>query len=334
MFRSFLFNVLIFFISLSSARSEALPEIEIGYCLDSSTLILKGRILDENGRIKIEAVLKGAFPSNQVLIREFQDINKYGDYSPKLKVDWEVIIFLKTSEQHEIIPVFYWDNYSKMSKALGFGLSTLWFKDGRVFYGSSGPDDEIMFLRRGDQHNMESMIIEHVRNEKMINRIEKYKSCRKKFNQLEKLCEKYPYDEMIIDAMLKTDCSDQILDFVRPIVLDSQYTYIQKKLFPSFVKYGKQQIIPDLEAMFDREFKFWKEYIGEPERHLWWQLNSTLQMRFAIFSTLMSLIIENKLGDWELHANEVIDYFGSLEAYRTNNGYGTLQDSVQYWLQN
>jgi hypothetical protein len=103
-------------------------------------------------------------------------------------------------------------------------------------------------------------------------------------------------------------------------------------MLPSFVEYGKQQIVPDLEAMFDREFRFWKEYIEVPERRLWWHMESTLEMRFAIFKTLLQLIIENKLGDWELNANEVIDYFGSLEAYRTNIGYGTLHDSVQRWL--
>jgi hypothetical protein len=328
MFRSFLFIVLVFLISLPSARSESFPEINIGYCLDSSTLILKGRILNEDGSIKIESVLKGTFPSHHILIPEFRDINNFGDYSPKLKVDWEVIIFLKGSAQHGIIPV----DSSQMSKALGFGLSTLWFKDGSVFYGSNGPDDEIKFVRQGEQHSIESRILEHVRNEEAINRIEKYKSCKKKFNQLEKLYEESFYNEMIFDAMLKTDCSDQILDFVSPIVLDTQYNYMQKKMLPSFVEYGKQQIVPDLEAMFDREFRFWKEYIGVPERRLWWHMDSTLEMRFAIFKTLLQLIIENKLGDWELNANEVIDYFGSLEAYRTNIGYGTLHDSVQRWL--
>lgn len=332
MFRSFLFIVLIVHISLASARSEDWPEISIGYCLDSSTLIIKGRILDEDGTIKIEAILKGAFPSNQVLIRELRDINKYGNYSPKMKVDWEVIIFFKRGKQQEIIPVIYWDDSSNMSKALGFGLSTLWFKDGSVFYASKGPDDKLMFIRQGEQRDMETWIIEHVRNEEAINRIEKYKSCRKKFNRLKKLYEESVYDEMIFDAMLKTECSDQILDFVRPIVLDSQYTYMQKKMFPGFVEYGKQQIVPDLEAMFDKEFRFWKGYIGVPERRLWWHLDSTLEMRFAIFGTLMRLMIENKLGDWELYSNEVIDYFGSLEAYRANMGYGKLHDTVQRWL--
>lgn len=334
MFRSFLFIVFISLISSASARSESFPEISIGYCLDSLTLILKGRMLDEEGSIKIEAVLKGAFPSNQMLFPEFQDINNYGDYSPKLKADWEVIIFLKTSEQHEIVPVFYWDSDVKMSKALGFGLSTLWFKDGSVFYGSSGPDDEMKFLRRGEQHAMESRIIEHVRIEEAINKIATYKSCTKKFNELEKLYEESIYAEMIFDAMLKTECGDQILDFVRPTVLDSQYTYMQRKMLPSFVEYGKQQVVPDLEAMFDKEFKSWKAYIGEPERQRWWHFESALQMRFAIFGTLMRLIIENKLGDWERHADEVIDYFGSLEAYRTNHGYAKLHESVQYWLDN
>jgi len=42
-------------------------------------------------------------------------------------------------------------------------------------------------VRQGEQHNMESRITEHVRNKEAIKRIEKYKSCRKKFNQLEKL---------------------------------------------------------------------------------------------------------------------------------------------------
>jgi hypothetical protein len=334
MFRSFLFIVLIFLISSASARSESFPEISIGYCLDSSTLILKGRMLDEDGSIKIEAVLKGAFPSNQVLIPEFQDINNFGDYSPEMKADWEVIIFLKTSEQYEIVPVFYWDSDAKMSKALGFGLSTLWFKDGNVFYGSSGPDDVIKFVRQGEQHAIETNIIEHVKTEDAINRIEKYKSCRKKFNQLEQLYKQSDYAEMIFDAMLKTECGDQILDFVRPTVLDSQYTYMQRKMLPSFVEYGKQQVVPDLESMFDKEFRFWKAYIGVPERKRWWQFDSALQMRFAIFGTLMRLIIENKLGDWERHTNEVIDYFGSLEAYRTNYGYGKLHESVQYWLDN
>ena len=334
MFRSFLVIVLIFLISLTSARSEDWPEISVGYCLDSSTLIIKGRILDEYGTIKIEAVLKGTFPSNQILIRELQDINKYGDYSPKRKVDWEVIIFFKASKQHGLIPVFYWDNSSNISRAFGFGLSTLWFNDGSVFYASKGPDDKVMFLRQGEQRNMESRIIEHVRTEEAINKIEKYKSCRKKFNRLVKLYEESVYAEMIFDAMLETECSDQILEFVRPIVLDSQYTYMQMKMFPIFVKYGKQQIVPDLEAMFDKEFKFWKEYIGVPERRLWWRMDSTLEMRFAIFGTLMHLIIENKLGDWELYANEVIEYFGSLEAYRTNRDSGKLHDTIQRCLHN
>ncbi|HEY3386566.1 MAG TPA: hypothetical protein VGK46_08660, partial [Saprospiraceae bacterium] len=250
MLRSFLYTVLIFLISLASARSESWPEINIGYCLDSSTLIIKGKILDTDGNIKIEGVLKGAFPSNQILIQELQDINKYGDYSPKMKVGWEVIIFFKASEQHGIIPVFYWDDSSSMAKALGFGLSTLWFKDGSVFYSSNGPDDTVKFVWQGEQRTMESMIMEHVRIEEAINRIEKSKSCKKKFNQLEKLYEESEYGEMIFDAMLKTGCGEQILDFVRPIVLDSQYTYMQKKMFPSFVEYGKQQTVPDLEAMF------------------------------------------------------------------------------------
>lgn len=182
MFRSFLSIVLIFLISVESARSEDHPEISIEYCLDSSTLILKGRILNEDGNVKIEAVLKGAFPSHQALIRELRDINNYGEYSPKMKVDWEVIIFFKASKQHGIVPVFYWDDDADTSKVLGFAISTLWLKDGSVFYARQGADDE--------------------------------------------------------------------------------------------------------------------------------------------------------LGDWELHANEVIDYFGSLEAYRTNSGYGKLQDTVQQWLYN
>ena len=334
MFKSFLFGFLFILISLASAKSEDHPTIAIRYCIDSSTLIIKGKILDEDGNIKIEAVLKGAFPSDQVQIRELQDINKYGDYSPKMKMDWEVIIFFKASEQQGIIPAYYWENSSTMSKALGYGLSTLWCKDGNVFYAGFSPDDEVHFLRQGEQREIESWIIEHVRIEKELNRIEKYKSCTKKFNQLEKLYKESDLDEMIVDAMLKTECGKQILDFVRPIVLDSQYTYMQMKLLPSFVEYGRQQIVPDLEVMFDKEFRFWKAYIGVPERRLWWQLDSKLVMRFAIFERLLRLIIVNKLGDWELHANEVSDYFGSLEAYRTNTGYGRLHEYVQYWLDN
>ncbi len=331
MFRSFLFIVLISLISLDSARSEDCLLMNIGYCLDSSTLILKGRILDEDGDIQVEAVLKGAFPSNQVTFHELRDINKYGDYSPEIKVGWEVIIFLKTSEQHEFVPVMYWDN---LPKALGFGASTLWLKDGKVFYADKSPGDKVVFLKQGEQQNMESMIIAHVRNEEAIRKIEKYKSCTKKFNRLENLYEESDFDEMIFDAMLKTECGDEILAFTRPIVLDSQYTYMQKKMLPGFVQYGQQQIVPDLEAMFDREFRFWKAYIGKPERRLWWRFDSTLQMRFAIFGTLMRLMIEHKLGDWELHANEVIDYFGSLEAYQANLGYGKLNKTVQHLLQN
>lgn len=331
MFRSYLLIVHIFLISLASARAEDCLSINIGYCLDSSTLILKGRIIDEHGVIQVDAVLKGAFPSNEVTFRELRDINQYGDYSPETKVGWEVIIFLKTSEQHELVPVMYWDN---LPKALGLGVSTLWFKDGKVFYADKSPADKLVFLKRGEQQNIERMIIAHVRNEEAIHKIEKYKSCRKKFNRLEKLYEESDFDEMIFDAMIKTECGEEILAFTRPIALDSQYTYMQRKMLPAFVQYGQQQIVPDLEAMFDREFRFWKAYIGVPERRLWWHFDSTLEMRFAIFGTWMQLMIEHKLGDWELHAHEVIDYFGSLEAYRTNIGYGKLHDAVQRWLQN
>lgn len=317
--------------SLSSARSEDCLVMNIGYCLDASTLILKGSIVDEDGAIQVEAVLKGEYPSNLVTFHELRDINTYGDYSPEIKVGWEVIIFLKTSEQNELVPVMHWDN---LPKALGLGVSTLWFKDGNVFYADKSPADKVVFLRQGEQQNMESMIIEHVRNEEAITQIEKYKSCRKKFNRLEKLYEESNFDEMIFDAMLKTECGDEILAFSRPIVLDSQYTYMQKKMLPGFFQYGQQQIVPDLEAMFDREFRFWKAYIGVPERRLWWRFDSTLQMRFAIFGTWMQLMIAHKLGDWEHHANEVMDYFSRLEAYQANTGYGKLNETVQHWLHN
>jgi len=336
MFRSILFIVLISLISLTSAKSEDHPWISLRFCLDSSTVILKGRVIDEDGRVKIVGVIKGTFHSKEVQIHELRGINKYGDYSPKMKADWEVIIFLKKSEQNVLVPVFYWDNTSyQLPKAMGYALSTVWFKDGKAFYSMNGADDEVMFVQQGEQRDLEGKIKEHVRIEKDINRIEKYPSCRKKFDRLEKLYNESIYSEMIYDAMLRTECGDQILAFVRPIALDTHFTntYMQRKMLPAFVEYGKQQIVPDLESMFDKEFKFWKAYIGVPERRLWWQLYDTLQMRFAIFSTLMHLMIENQLGDWELHANEVINYFGSLEAYRANTGYSKLHESVELCLE-
>ena len=334
MFRALLLSVLIFLISCASARSEDYATFHIGLCLDSSTVIIRGKILDEDGHIKVEEVLKGIFPSDHIFIQQLQDINQYGDYSPERKAGWEVIIFFKAGAQQGLIPVHYWENNSQGSLALGFGLSTLWCKDGSVFYAGFSAEDKAVFRRQGEQRAMEDLIKEHVQTEEALKRIEKYKSCTKKFKQLEKLYEGSNFVEIVYDAMVKTECGEQIVDFVRPTVLDSPYTYMQMKMLPGFVENGGQEIVPDLEAMYDKEFRFWKEYIGVPERRLWWHFDSTLQMRFAIFETLMRLIIENELGDWELHANQVIDYFGSLDAYRTNTGYGKMHETVQRWLQN
>jgi len=330
----FCFICLLLFTS-SSLKAEELITFDLNECLKFATHIFKGTVLDEEGRVRIDEVLKGKHRSKELTFREFKDLNQYGDYAPVEKKGWQLYLFLKADslDANQLNPICYWENSSAAESVFLMTLSILWIKEDYTYCSvqptNPGP---VVFGKRGTEEKARAYIVEYINVGKKIKRIEKIRRCKRKGRKLKRLYNETILKALVFEALAGSNCDKEILAFIRPHLIGQIYSVPQRTMLRKYVEIGREKVQIDLDQIFEEEFAFWKTYIPSGQEKIWWRYDSKYIMKFAYFRALLTAMAENKVGDWKEKCQEAIQFFRAIEYYDQGKNYGKIHEQLERYL--
>ena len=303
---------LLFFMLAIQLNAEELFVINLDNCLDSSTHIIQGEVKNDQGLIEVKKLLKGQWLNSTITIDVLPRLNKYGHYSPKEKVGWEVILFLRKDANGILQPIKFFNG--QLEKEYQMALSALWLKDDGVYYGTQPtiPGD-IIFAKQDERGNMLQYIIEYTRVQKKIKKIHETKSCRKRVKRLAREYYETEVRHLVYKAISSADCPRAIKKFQKKSIRNDGYGSMERSILRNFIELAGEK---EIDKIFRKEFDFWQQHLKENEKDKFWEYRNERQDRFLFFESLMYAIVHTKKGAWEMRCREVVNYFDQLIHYR------------------
>ena len=302
---------------------------DLEFCLDSSSHIFKGVLVDEQGTIAIKEVIKGHFSLENFLLPSIAEINNYGEYAPQEKTGWEVFIFLTKNQEGSLIPVF--NLLGPGDEAFMAALSILWVKKGFTYSAiqvdNPGP---VQFTKLQSESKVRFYIDGFLNLEKRLLKINQSKRCKRKIKKLSKCYEDYTYDgqlsHKVYVEIVTSACGRRILPFLKPKIRKGQYGSFDRRMLVDYIKIGGERVASKVEEIYKYEFNFWKDHINSKVEKGWWKNTSKNNMRLAYFRDLMTSMAKNKIGNWAGNCDEVIDFFQGLPDYNESPIYEKIHD--------
>jgi len=323
-------KIALFFLLIGSLsiKAEILITFDLDYCTDSASHIFRAKILNEKGLLEVNQVYFGKSTVKNITLPDLAIIKKeHPDYVPSDEFqNWEIMVFLNemNPSKQTFIPAF---DLAKSSFDLA--VSIFCIKNNKVYYSFDSYDsNKVIFGEVSSLLKMEKRMKDMLEVKTEIKRIEKKKRCQRKMKLFSRVFNKNKYQEKVYDAVLKMNCEQQVLQFLEMHLANHSYQWVYRRMISDYVRFGKENKRKKIEAIFESEFTFWKNYVQTNPNKKWWR-DEEMKHRLYYISNLIFAIVRNEVGSWEEHVKKIDEVFVPLEKYQKAERDMTINQRLQ-----